>query len=330
MKKLVIIPGGFHPFHAGHMALYRSVVEKYSNADVYVAATDDKSTRPFPFALKQQLASLAGVPSHRFIQVKSPFVASEIKQMYDTDNTVLIFVRSEKDVTSQPQPGQIKKDGTPGYLQANKLRDREPMSKHAYMDYMPTVQFGGMTSATEIRNKWPEMDEAGKQRLIGTLYPGVAGNAAALDKVVQIFDQVIGKQVGEAQIVNTDSGIDIIPDGGAGTYNELTLVQSLARDFANIGKLLKIGGYAGVEEVLYNRGAIEAKVRALGQFDRFMEKRGKRPLAVNPNKAIDITKEETTPDYIEEKWSDKYKRSIDCSNPKGFSQRAHCAGRKKK
>ena len=35
-------------------------------------------------------------------------------------------------------------------------------------------------------------------------------------------------------------------------------------------------------------------------------------------------------DYIEEKWSQKYKNSINCSNPKGFSQRAHCAGRKKK
>jgi predicted kinase len=26
-------------------------------------------------------------------------------------------------------------------------------------------------------------------------------------------------------------------------------------------------------------------------------------------------------------WSKKYKKSIDCSNPKGFSQKAHCAGR---
>ena len=34
-------------------------------------------------------------------------------------------------------------------------------------------------------------------------------------------------------------------------------------------------------------------------------------------------------DYIEEKWSQKYKRSIDCSHPRGFSQKAHCAGRKK-
>ena len=27
-------------------------------------------------------------------------------------------------------------------------------------------------------------------------------------------------------------------------------------------------------------------------------------------------------------WSDKYKQSIDCNNPKGFSQKAHCAGKK--
>jgi len=33
---------------------------------------------------------------------------------------------------------------------------------------------------------------------------------------------------------------------------------------------------------------------------------------------------------IDEEWSDKYKRSIDCNNPKGFSQKAHCQGRKKK
>ena len=29
-------------------------------------------------------------------------------------------------------------------------------------------------------------------------------------------------------------------------------------------------------------------------------------------------------------WSKKYKKSIDCNNPKGFSQKAHCAGRKKR
>jgi hypothetical protein len=32
---------------------------------------------------------------------------------------------------------------------------------------------------------------------------------------------------------------------------------------------------------------------------------------------------------FQEDWSNKYKKSIDCSNPKGFSQKAHCAGKKK-
>ena len=32
---------------------------------------------------------------------------------------------------------------------------------------------------------------------------------------------------------------------------------------------------------------------------------------------------------MKEGWSDKYKKSIDCDNPKGFSQKAHCQGKKK-
>lgn len=30
------------------------------------------------------------------------------------------------------------------------------------------------------------------------------------------------------------------------------------------------------------------------------------------------------------KWSQKRKKSVNCKNPKGFSERAHCAGRKKR
>ena len=40
-------------------------------------------------------------------------------------------------------------------------------------------------------------------------------------------------------------------------------------------------------------------------------------------------KSESVEDQLDEKWSTKYKRSINCNNPKGFSQRAHCQGRKK-
>lgn len=43
-----------------------------------------------------------------------------------------------------------------------------------------------------------------------------------------------------------------------------------------------------------------------------------------------FTQSKKTVEDIQEKWSEKYKKSIDCKNPKGFSQRAHCQGKKKK
>ncbi len=41
-------------------------------------------------------------------------------------------------------------------------------------------------------------------------------------------------------------------------------------------------------------------------------------------------KEKLSKTEMNEKWSEKYKRSINCNNPKGFSQKAHCQGRKKR
>ncbi len=46
-------------------------------------------------------------------------------------------------------------------------------------------------------------------------------------------------------------------------------------------------------------------------------------------KTKDIGDTPEQPEIHSEGWSEKYKRSINCNNPKGFSQRAHCAGRHK-
>ena len=34
-------------------------------------------------------------------------------------------------------------------------------------------------------------------------------------------------------------------------------------------------------------------------------------------------------ELLKEEWSQEYKNSINCNNPKGFSQKAHCDGKKK-
>ena len=192
MKQLVIMPGGFHPFHAGHLALYDSARAAFPNAEVYVAATNDTSERPFPFAIKEKLAKLAGVESGHFVQVKSPFQAREITAKYNPDDTQLIFVRSEKDRDKPPQPGGTKKDGSLAYLQPIG-KNMEPMNKHGYMAYLPTVEFGpGMTSATEIRGAWPTLNEKRKTALVMGLYPKTQKNPKLAQTVVKMLDMAIG------------------------------------------------------------------------------------------------------------------------------------------
>ena len=200
MKQVVIMPGGFHPFHAGHAALYQSAREAFPSADVYVAATNDTSTRPFPFAIKEKLAKLAGVEPGHFVQVKSPFQALEITQKFNPEDTQLIFVRSEKDASKPPQPGGIKKNGEPSYLQPYNKNSTAPMSQHGYMAYLPTVEFGpGMTSATEIRNAWPQLNEKRKTALVMSLYPKTQSNPKLAANVVQMLDTAIGTGVAENQ-----------------------------------------------------------------------------------------------------------------------------------
>ena len=237
MKKLVIIPGGFHPFHAGHKALYDAAREAFPSAEVYIAATADTSTRPFPIEAKKKLARLAGIPQNRFIQVKSPFSAKEITDHYDPDNTVLIFARSEKDRETNPQAGGVKRDGTPSYLQPFKRNGLQPMKRHAYMTYLPTVQFGpGISSATEIRAKWPEMDPKQKARLVNQLYPDTEGNAKLTSVVVRLFDETLG---GSAQPEKELNEVDIANAADAEFYRELLAVTVALTTPAVVGAYYK-------------------------------------------------------------------------------------------
>jgi len=195
MTTVVIMPGGFHPFHPGHLALYQSAQRTFPDADVYVAATNDKSDRPFDIADKQKIAYAAGVEHGHFVQVKSPFQAMEITSQYNPDRDTVIFVRSEKDANSPPKAGGVKKDGSPSYLQPLLgARRLEPFSKHAYMAYLPTIEFGpgAFTSASEIRAAWPTLTPKRKLALVMSLYPTTQRDPAGAQDIVRIFDQTIG------------------------------------------------------------------------------------------------------------------------------------------
>jgi glycerol-3-phosphate cytidylyltransferase-like family protein len=210
MKQIVIMPGGFHPFHAGHADLYQQAKKAFPGADIYVAATNDQSERPFPFSVKEKLAKVAGVEPGHFIQVKSPFQAKEITQNYNPDEDVLIFVRSEKDRNESPKPGGMKKDGTPAYFQPWTGKNVQPFSKHAYITYLKTVKFGpGITSATEIRNAWPTLNDKRKTAMVMSLYPATQKNPKLAANIVGMLDQVMGGQENVAEgYSNTTFNVD--------------------------------------------------------------------------------------------------------------------------
>ena len=182
-KVVAVMPGGFHPFHPGHKSLYDWAVKQFGQTNVYVAATNDTSSRPFPFDVKKQLASFAGVPPTNFIQVKSPFNLNSYSGLLQ-DGTALVFVRSEKDRNEQPQPDRIKKDGTPGYLKSYTDKNMDDHTESGYMTYGPTQDFqfsgGDIKSASELRNAWPSMTPEDKRKAAEQLYPGKGIEAAKL------------------------------------------------------------------------------------------------------------------------------------------------------
>ena len=453
------MPGGFHPFHAGHAALYNSAQRAFPDAEVYVAATNDTSTRPFPFAVKEKLAKLAGVDAGHFVQVKSPFQAKEITSQFDPESDRLIFVRSEKDANKPPQSGGVKKDGNPAYLQpllgATKL---EPFARHAYMAYLPTVEFGpGMTSATEIRTAWPILNPKRKTALVMSLYPDTQKNPKLAANVVAMLDTAIGNELAEGKDINPQM-IDVfyrpiqnsrarrvvarnIPASvldrlleklsnkfsvpvssfewtAADTVGEnqgfaATLeaknkcppaTQDITLNLKNRQKAIDEYGYGPLNPDMPNRkfwmkkvdewnldsmeeaqqslcgncaafdirqdtldciaqgidadspedaeGVIDAGDLGYCKFLKFKCASRRTcdawvtggPLIDKPDvtemdgqnfvggMTASYQQRENQPvdeDYIEEKWSQKYKSSINCASPKGFSQKAHCAGRKK-
>ena len=227
MKALVVISGGFHPFHAGHMALYNAAKKAFPSADVVVGATNDTKTRPFPFKIKQKLAQVAGVDAGHFVEVDKQFSAQPAniaKRIKNQDDTVLIFVRSDKDKGTQPLPARpdpktgqlpLTKKGTPvsDYLldYAGNEHNLQPMTKHAYMAYLPTVEFGGgLTSASEIRNNWPKYSDEQKADLVMNMYPATQQNKRLIPTVIKMLDAAIDSTISD--IKPKTAAIDRIKD----------------------------------------------------------------------------------------------------------------------
>jgi hypothetical protein len=65
------------------------------------------------------------------------------------------------------------------------IKNLQPLTQHAYMAYLPTVEFtGGITSASEIRSQWPRANATQRKTWAKELYPS---NPAAAQQILDKY-----------------------------------------------------------------------------------------------------------------------------------------------
>ena len=195
MNYLVIYPGRFHPFHRGHLASYEYLTKKYGPGNVYIATSDVQApiTSPFSYADKVAMMTKLGIPASHIVQVKNPYQPKEITDNLpaeEKNNTALIFAVSAKD--GDRFTFGTKKNGEPSYMQPmpEDIKQLQPLTKHAYVDVTPTVNFKvrgvDANSASEVRKMYLKGSDADRDQIItelyGTYYP----------ELRDIFDKKLG------------------------------------------------------------------------------------------------------------------------------------------
>ena len=99
---IVVYSGRFQPFHKGHYATYSHLVKKFGKDKVYIGTSNktDNKKSPFNFKEKKQImTTMFGVPSNRIVEVKNPYVPTEILKKFDSDTTGFITVVGKKDAS---------------------------------------------------------------------------------------------------------------------------------------------------------------------------------------------------------------------------------------
>mgnify|MGYP003339296852 CR=1 FL=1 len=342
MSTIVVYPGRFHPFHRGHFGVYQQLAQQFGADNVYVATSEKQApvTSPFTFGDKQDMMIKLGVPGNRITKVKNPYQAVEVTKDYDPNKDRLIFALGAKDmerISFAP-----KKDGSPSYMQPmpDNPKQMQPFAQHAYVLVAPTVTFqvagADANSATQIRERYIKGNDALRNQIIADLYGDVDPKLRAifderLDTVKEVTEFVY-----EQRHNPSAKGVRLLERilRLERSISESAAMPDFSKNFLLFVNNDPIAKFDTPEEAkIYgqklHRQYPEYKI-SIGQEHcdyKMLQAISENLQAFLENSAPVL--DQPNLDYVEEKWSQKYKRSINCNNPRGFSQRAHCAGRKK-
>ena len=101
-NKVVVYSGRFQPFHKGHYATYSHLVKKFGKDNVYVGTSNKTDNNKSPFNFKEKvmvMTTMFGIPSNKIVEVKNPYVPTEVLKKFDKDTTAFITVVGKKDAS---------------------------------------------------------------------------------------------------------------------------------------------------------------------------------------------------------------------------------------
>lgn len=294
MNYLVIYPGRFHPFHRGHQASYEYLTKKFGQDAVYIATSDVQApvTSPFSYADKVRMITTLGIPASHVVRVKNPYQAREITDsLSDEEKANTVLIFAVSEKDMQEGSARFKF----GVKKNGEPSYLQPMPEsQKQMKPMSEHAYVAVTPTVNFRVRGADANSASQIR---KLY---------IESNPQDRDNIIADLYGEAYPEIKD-----IFDQRLGTSER---VQEFVYGTPIVDAGLK---EPGIREHRQRISRLLAQVIVL---ERRVEQ-AHRPIEEDLD---------DNPDYLDEKWSQKYKRSINCARPRGFSQRAHCQGRKKK
>lgn len=338
-RLVVTYPGRFQPFHQGHAGVFAELQKKFGNENVYIVTSNDTSSAksPFNFSDKYQLITAAGVPGNHIIQGDSKSMY-KLPEGFDPANTVFVtalggpdaerlsidtfyqeFTKSGKKNTAIPVG---KKAGDPVYFQSWG-RDKNPATadQHGYVVVVPeikkSIKIKGKTydvsHGTECRNLWNHIrkNAGARQEFLSQMYARPSAELAT------IYDKIPDQANEDIVSPSTNTASPI-----SGRINEMGGVGVIASK-----RQAQDPRYSTSLTKDVRPGAIQKNLRAFK-----LAEQPKIPLITPPGIKTPVQQAKqqlgyATEEELKEKWTKKYKKSINCASPKGFSQRAHCAGR---
>ena len=207
-NKVVVYAGRFQPFHKGHYATYSHLVKKFGKNNVYIGTSNKTDNNKSPFNFKEKvmiITKMFGIPKNKIVQVKNPYVPTEVLKKFDKDTTAFITVVGKKDASRLGGRGKF-------FTPYKDNLDFEGYEDKGYVYVAPDG--GGGVSGTEVRNGLSSGSEEDKKNFfVKRAYPKFDKNIFDFITNTLNEDFTISKEVLENWLISY--GNDLIKEASS-------------------------------------------------------------------------------------------------------------------